>query len=175
MADSDEFGPLIRAYLEKRAQLVRFFAVRTGSPAEAEDIVQEVFLHIGAVDGASIANPVAYFYKLGSNILLDRVRAQRRTAAREDAYADTLSNPTPEGPAGDAPSPEAVWASRRRLKQVMDVVDGFPQQRRRVFVMHKLEGLSYGEVAAALGVSKSAVEKHMIAALRDLAKLTEDG
>lgn len=175
MTGSDNLGPLAGAYLEKRAQLLRFFTVRTQSEAEAEDIVQEIFLRIGNVDAAVVINPVAYLYKLGSNILLDRVRAQRRALAREDAYADAHSNLTPEGPAAEAPSPEDAWASRRRLERVMSTVDAFPPQRRRVFIMHKLEGLSYAEIAEVLGVSKSAVEKHMIAALRDLARLAGDG
>jgi len=175
LANSDHSGPLAGAYLEKRTQLLRFFTARTGSEAEAQDIVQEIFLRIEGVDSASVANAGAYFYKLGSNILLDRVRARRRARAREDAYAATRSDLTPEGPADDVPSPEAVWAARRRLERVMSVVDAFPTQRRRVFVMHKIEGLSYSEVAEALGVSKSAVEKHMIAALRGLAKFADDG
>jgi RNA polymerase sigma-70 factor (ECF subfamily) len=175
LADSDDLGELAGAYLEKRAQLVRFFTVRTRSAAEAEDIVQEIFLRIGGVDPASVVNPVAYLYKLGSNILLDRVRSERRALVREHAYADAHSEKTADGPAADTPSPEEVWAARRRLERVLGLVDAFPPQRRRVFIMHKIEGLSYGEIAEVLAVSKSAIEKHMIAALRDLAKLADDG
>lgn len=175
MTGSDDHGPLAGAYLEKRAQLVRFFIARTRSQAEAEDIVQEIYLRIDGVDASSIINPVAYLYKLGSNILLDRARARRRALTREDAYADAHSDLTPDGPATEAPSPEDTWAARRRLEQVLAMVDAFPPQRRRVFIMHKLDGLSYAEVAEALAVSKSAVEKHMIAALRDLAELADDG
>jgi RNA polymerase sigma factor (sigma-70 family) len=47
-------------------------------------------------------------------------------------------------------------------------VETLPPQTQRVFRMHKLEGLSHAETAARLGVSKSAVEKHMITALKRL-------
>lgn len=43
-----------------------------------------------------------------------------------------------------------------------------PPRTQEVFRVHKLEGLSHAETAARLGVSKSAVEKHMIAVLKHL-------
>ncbi|MBI3438478.1 MAG: RNA polymerase sigma factor [Proteobacteria bacterium] len=173
MADGDKNSGLIAAYLAKRIALVRFFAVRTGSGAEAEDIVQEIFIKIESLDGAAIENHAAYLYKLGSNVLLDRLRARRRGQAREAAYFDTQAGGggnTLE-PAAPDPSPEHAWESRRRLQEVLAIVKEFPPQRRRVFIMHKLEGLSYGEVAEALKISKSAVEKHMMTALRELVVL----
>jgi RNA polymerase sigma-70 factor (ECF subfamily) len=173
LADSEDSNALTAAYLAKRVNLVRFFTVRTGSAAEAEDIVQEIFVKIAALDASGIENHAAYLYKLGTNVLLDRIRGRRRGLAREDAYFDAQAGDggTAADPAANAPSPEQAWEARRRLEEVMRVVNEFPPQRRRVFVMHKLEGLSYGEVADALGISKSAIEKHMIAALRQLATL----
>lgn len=175
MADTGKTGGMAAAYLAKRADLVRFFTVRTSSAAEAEDIVQDIFLKIAGLDESAIENPVAYLYRLGSNVMLDRVRARRRAEARDGAYfgahADAAGTAEPAAP---APSPEDAWASRRRLENVLRIMQEFPPQRRRVFAMHKLEGRSYGEVAAALGISKSAVEKHMMAALKLLAPLGED-
>jgi RNA polymerase sigma factor (sigma-70 family) len=170
LADSNHLGLLAATYLEKRDALVRFFTLRSGSAAEAEDIVQELFLRIAQVDAATIENPGAFLYKLGTNVLIDRARARRRAALREDVYARASSTAAATEPAADAPSPEAAWASRRQLEQVMATVQAFPAQRRRVFIMHKLDGLSYAEVAAALGISRSAVEKHMMAALKQLAE-----
>lgn len=173
MADGEETNALLAAYLAKRQNLVRFFTVRTGSAAEAEDIVQDIFVKIAGLDGAAIENPSAFLYKLGTNVLLDRVRARRRGLAREDAYfaIQVGDGGSASDPAVASPSPEHAWEFKRRLAEVMRVVNEFPPQRRRVFVMHKVEGLSYGEVAESLGISKSAVEKHMTAALRTLASL----
>jgi RNA polymerase sigma-70 factor (ECF subfamily) len=64
-----------------------------------------------------------------------------------------------------------VIDSKKRIAQLATLVDQMPPQRRRVFVLHKLEGRSYAEVAASLGVSRSAVEKHMIAALKQIGEL----
>jgi RNA polymerase sigma-70 factor (ECF subfamily) len=162
---------LIAFYLKKRASLVRFFTLRTSSPAEAEDIVQEIYLKIAAVDSASVGNAAAFLYRLGANILLDRARARRRRTARDGAYHDVhASGPPGYEPEADAPNPEAAVDARLRLKALLASVKELPERCRRVFVMHKIDGLSYAEVAAALGISRSAVEKHMMAALRKLAK-----
>jgi RNA polymerase sigma-70 factor (ECF subfamily) len=47
-------------------------------------------------------------------------------------------------------------------------LDRLPAQTRQVFVMHKFEGLTHTEVAHRLGISRSAVEKHVSTALRRL-------
>lgn len=171
MADDvnhDDASPLMTLYLEKRAELVRFFRLRTSSPTEAEDIVQEIYLKLAGFNAPSIENPAAYLYRLGTNVMVDRMRARRRAQARDDAYQSLV---VADGEAADAPSPEHAAIARAQLRSVLAAVERFPAQRRRVFVMHKIDGLSYGEVAERLGISKSAVEKHMMAALSSLAEL----
>lgn len=134
MADSETVNPLTSTYLSKRAQLVRFFTVRTSSSAEAEDIVQEIFMKIAGLDSATVENHAAFLYKLGTNIMLDRVRSKRRAEARESAYFDIeAADGSRIDPSTPAPSPEQVWHSRRRLEEVMSVLETFPPQRRRVF------------------------------------------
>ncbi len=172
LADSETVSPLTSTYLSKRTQLVRFFTVRTSSSAEAEDIVQEIFMKISHLDSATVENHAAFLYKLGTNVMLDRMRAKRRAEARESAYFDVeVGDGSRIDPSTSAPSPEDTWHSKRRLQEVMGVLETFPPQRRRVFTMHKIDGQSYSEVAQALGISKSAVEKHMMAALKHLAEL----
>ena len=160
----------MRLYLSKRSDLVRFFTARTSSPSEAEDIVQEIYLKIAGSGADELENPAAYLYRLGTNVMLDRVRARRRAVARDDSHYRTFRSDVRGVDAAEAPDPDNAIDARRQLARVMQGVDALPPQCRRVFLMHKIEGLSYAEVAAALGVSRSAVEKHMIAALKRLAE-----
>ncbi len=162
---------LTTLYLAKRADLVRFFTLRTSSATEAEDIVQDMFIKLSTVDDSDIENLAAYLYRLGSNVMLDRVRARRRSIARDDAFYQTHS----AGSGGledvsSAPSPEAVVDGRQRLQKLILAVEGLPPQCRRVFVMHKFEDRSYAEIALTLGISRSGVEKHMITALKRLSE-----
>ena len=156
-------------YMNKRAELVRFFTLRTSSPSEAEDIVQEIYLKLLQVVDTP-ANPQAFLYRLGSNLMIDRARARRRGVARDDAYYPTFRRNGRAGDAADAPDPDAALDARRALSRVMKTVQTLPPQCRRVFVMHKIDGLTYAEIAKALRISRSAVEKHMINALKRLAE-----
>jgi RNA polymerase sigma-70 factor (ECF subfamily) len=63
--------------------------------------------------------------------------------------------------ADSAPPVEDVLASRERLRRVWEGLETLSERTREVFVMHRLEGRKYHEIAAALGISCSAVEKHM--------------
>ena len=47
-------------------------------------------------------------------------------------------------------------------------VANLPDGARRVFRLHKIDGMSHAEVAATLGISKSGVEKHIAVAMRHL-------
>lgn len=156
-------------YLAKRPDLVRFFTTRTHSRVEAEDIVQEMFLKISASDDVVVENAAAYLYRLGTNVMLDRARARRRSATRDDSYYQAYRTGLHGGgEAVDSPSPEQAEDARRRLQGLIKAIDALPPQCRKVFIMHKLEERSHAEVAEALGISRSAVEKHMIAALKRL-------
>ncbi|MCA8903782.1 MAG: RNA polymerase sigma factor [Hyphomonas sp.] len=161
---------LVGEYLKSRDALVRFLTARTGSAAEAEDLVQDMFLKVQAVDATGIGNPTAFLYRLASNLFLDRLRSARRRQARDDAYAQTHTEAAGLDLVAQTPDPQQVVDSRQRLQQLIKAVESLPPQCRRVFVLHKLDGLSYAEVAGSLGISKSAVEKHMMTALKRLAE-----
>lgn len=167
---------LIAAYLERRADLVRFFTLRLKSDAAAEDLVQEIYVRLSKVaDEAAIDNPAAYLYRLGSNLMLEQMRGQRRSAAREAAWGDAQAMTLGSEPVVDEAAADVAVAARQRLAAVLRAVQELPPRTQEVFRLHKLEGLSHAEAAARLGISRSAVEKHMIAVLKHLAlRLAED-
>ena len=162
---------LIEAYLQRRPDLQRFFALRLGSASAAEDLVQDIYLRLKGVDAdAQIDNPVGYLYRLGSNLMIERLRGERRAVARDAAWREAHHLIQSGEDVADEVGAEDVVAARQRLAAVVQVVGELPPQTQRVFRLHKLEGLSHAEVAARLGISRSAVEKHMITVLRRLAE-----
>jgi RNA polymerase sigma factor (sigma-70 family) len=160
---------LIALYLERRADLVRFFTMRLRSAAAAEDLVQDIYVRLSGLDQpADIQNPMAYLYRLGSNLMLDRLRGERRTANRDGAWLESQTTRIGAHEVSAEPSAEAAVAARQRLALLTEALKELSPQTQRVFRMHKFEGMSHPEVAAALGISRSAVEKHMMAALKHL-------
>jgi RNA polymerase sigma factor (sigma-70 family) len=172
MAESQPSGPptLLAVYLARREDLKRYFTLRLGSPDAAEDLVQDVYFKIAAGVGAEIANPAAFLYRLGSNLMLDRLKQQRRAVRRDDGWAQTQAVRLGGEAVADAPSADDALASRQRLARMVTALDELPPGCRQAFRLHKLEGLSHAETAAAMGVSKSTIEKHISAALKHLLK-----
>jgi RNA polymerase sigma-70 factor (ECF subfamily) len=164
-----EADALLRAYLEGRANLVRFLAARAGSQAAAEDLAQELYLKIaGRPQGAQADNPTALLYRMALNLMLDRARGQARAAGRDaDWRAAHRIVVAGHEIAEETPADEAL-ASRQRLAQLVDAVAALPPQMRRAFTLHKLDGLSHAETARAMGLSVKSVEKHVSAALKAL-------
>jgi RNA polymerase sigma factor (sigma-70 family) len=165
----DGRSTLIGLYLERRADLVRFFTMRLRSAAAAEDLVQDIYVRLSGLEqAADIQNPMAYLYRLGSNLMLDRLRGERRTANRDGAWRDIQTTRIGVHEISSEPSAETAVAARQRLALLTEALKELSPQTQRVFRMHKFDGLSHPEVAAALGISRSAVEKHMMAALKHL-------
>jgi len=159
---------LLDAYLARREDLRRYFALRLRSAEAAEDLVQDLYERVArGVDGA-IGNPTAFLYRMGANLMLDRLKQQRRGQARDAGWqAARTVTMAGEEVAREPPADEVV-AARQHLDRVISALNGLSPACRRVFRLHKLEGLTHGETAERLGISRSAVEKHISAALKHL-------
>jgi len=166
-------SPLAEAYWRRRADLLRLFAARSGARDEAEDLLQELFLKIDAIDAASIANPDAYLFRLAMNLMVDHQRRRISRQRRERLWStESFALDNDRSSFGEAPD-----AGVERTETVMAIataIEELPVRTRQAFRLHKLEDLTHAEVAQRMGISKSAVEKHIMRALRRLLPLTED-
>lgn len=168
---SDHQNALLSLYLAKRGNLVRFFAARLQSVGAAEDLAQDLYLKVAALDPTTLVeNPTALLYRMGSNLMLDRLRGQRRTKARDDAWYQHRRVSVAGEDVVDEPEPEAALTARQRLLRLTAAADALPPQMGRAFRLHKLEGLSQADTARSMGISVSAVEKHLSAALKALTR-----
>lgn len=166
---------LTEIYDQNRSRLKRFLAARLGDEDEAEDAVQEVFLKLHqAQPNQPIENPAAYLFRIAANTSIDFLRRRQSARIRDSQWADLQASRAAGEPISPHPSPERVAESRARLERLVAALEDLSPKVRRVFILHKFEGLSHAEVAAELGISKSTVEKHMIAALKSLIHLRGD-
>lgn len=162
---------MIEAYVAKRGDLKRFLVARLGNEAEAEDVVQDVYLKVRAAKYAEeIANPGAFLYKVAANLALDHRRRQQRARARDGQWVEANHQKIGAEAIVDQPEAGAAYDAKQRLTRMIKALDGLSPQCRRVFMLHKLEGLSHRQVAARLNISTSTVEKHMNKALKQLVR-----
>lgn len=158
-------NPLVSTYLERRADLVRYFRARLRSEAAAEDLVQDIYLKISTLPQDEIGNPAAYLFRLGTNLMLDRIKIQGRGVRREAEWRAANTTGPREGVAEGSPADEALDAAQR-LRAIIEVVNELPPPVREAFRLHKLEGLTHVETAQAMNVSRSSVEKYIMTCLK---------
>ena len=72
-----------------------------------------------------------------------------------------------------SPLQDEVLAARARLERVSQGLNRLTPRTREIFLMHRLENLKYREIAQRLGISQSAVEKHIARAALFLTEWTE--
>jgi RNA polymerase sigma-70 factor (ECF subfamily) len=156
-------GLLAREAGTLRSSLSGYFRRRVRDRTEVDDLVQEVFVRIVGRDSMRPVEHLGrYVLRTAASVLADRGR--RRSARRADAHV--LFDPDYHGEEDlDA---DRILAGREELRAATAALLSLPERTRTIFVLHRLEGCRYHEIAAQLGISVSAVEKHMMRAIRHL-------
>lgn len=160
--------PVVAAYLARRPDLLRYFRVRLRSPGAAEDLVQDMYLKILKRPDEMIDNPAAFLYRLGSNLMLDRIKQDTRMRRRATAWNEVHGNPSGGELAGDEPPADQALAARDQLQRIIRAVKDLPALQQEAFRLHKLEGLSHAQTAETMGVSRSSIEKYLMACLKHI-------
>lgn len=157
---SSGFG-LEAVFLDSRPALLRFLRAR-GAGDAAEDLLQELW--VKAAKGAlePIADPLAYLYRTANNLVLDRHRSELRRGRREQQWSHGST-----GSEGE-PSPEHVLAAREQLRAAEAVLARLGERTETIFRRYRLEGITQVQIANEMGISLSAVEKHLQKAYRAL-------
>ncbi|MGH9162720.1 MAG: RNA polymerase sigma factor [Vicinamibacteraceae bacterium] len=143
-----------------------------GNAADAEDLLQEVFLtayrKLGSFKGASSLG--TWLYRLAVNACLDHLRSR---SARNDLRTDSLDRA--EAPPVSAKDP-ALVPTRFDLERA---IRELPPASRSCFVLHDIEGFEHHEVASMLGIavgtSKSQVHKARMKIRENLAGRSRAG
>lgn len=163
-------GHLDRLARRYRGALVRFFVRRAPRlERESEDLAQEVFVRIAQrTGGEDIAHAEGYLFQTASSVLADRVRRGRVRRSDDHIPHDESIH------AGEDFSPERVLIGKEKIELVVQALEQLPLRTQEVFVLQRFEEMTYAEIARRLGVSVSAVEKHMMRALRHLVVLSGD-
>ena len=157
-------GGLQAAALAHRAELIRFLHARGVSADEAEDILQDLYVKVCMLRIAPIAEPRAYLYRMTANLLFDRRRTAARRSARERMWAGT--GPTLTEHVDEQPTVEQDLGARQELAIVLRALALLPERTVEILRRYRVDGETQKEIASQLGISLSAVEKHLQKAYR---------
>jgi RNA polymerase sigma factor (sigma-70 family) len=155
---------LLAVFMSDRAKLQRFLVARGASSSESEDVLQELYLKLDTTKSRPISEPRAYLYRMAHNLLSDAKRKATRRGSRETAWASSQIGS--HGQSENAVSAEDVLIQRERLKAVENALAELPERTSLILRQYRVEGVSQKTIAASLGITLSAVEKHLQRAYR---------
>ena len=153
MAEQDRH--ITETISQERGRLRNFIRRRVADANEAEDILQDVFFEY--VEAYRLPEPIeqvgAWLFRVARNRIIDRFRKKREVQLPEtsgdegDEYWLEEVLPSPDG------GPEAAYARRVLLEELLAALRQLPKEQRDVFIAHELDGRSFKELAAESGVT----------------------
>ena len=146
----------LRAWRQHRDELKRFLAHRSGNAAEADDLLQEVFLRVVAQEGAfcRVENPRAWLFQVARNLLLDRFRVAKAHVPLPDVLL-----------AEERPEVDPVELLSQCLPRVLAELSS---EDREAILRCDLQGLSQKAFAEQLGAPLATAKSRVQRARRRL-------
>ena len=128
------------------------------SPVLAEDAVQEVFVKVW--ENRNQIKPdlsfKAYLFCISKNHVINQLkRISREIKAHQEISHRSLTS-------YNAVEEQVMYAESEALAR--KALDALPPKRKKVFIMHRLEGKKYGEIATLMHISKNTVRDHVVKA-----------
>ncbi|MEU8403589.1 sigma-70 family RNA polymerase sigma factor [Nonomuraea sp. NPDC048892] len=134
-----------------------------GSAADAEDVVQDAFLHWQAADRQRIRVPEAWLTKVVTNLCLDLLRSAR--ARRERSAGAWLPEPLLDG--DPMLGPADTFEQRESVSlAVLTLMERLSPFERAVYLLREAFAYSHAEIAEMLGITESASQQHLHRARR---------
>lgn len=145
------------AFLGHAGFLKKYLARFLESEQDIEDVVQEAYLkaYTAEQQKGEIEHPKAFLFSIAKNIAINELNKKSRvmTSYLEDsagkAHRDTV------------PGSDLELEGRESLAHYCEAVACLPEKCRRVYILRKVHGLKHQEIADRLGITRSAVEKHI--------------
>jgi RNA polymerase sigma factor (sigma-70 family) len=129
---------------------------------DRDDVVQDALVRVVASTRTQeISNPSHFLARVVKRVAIDRLRKRKS----ERATSFSVSEHVLVDPVSD---PERGLAGAQRLRRALSVIESMPARRREVFLLHRVDELTYTQIARKLGVSTKVVEKHIHLALKQL-------
>jgi RNA polymerase sigma-70 factor (ECF subfamily) len=169
--DREAFRELFRRHRADVARLAyRMLGASRGcSPADLEDLIQEVFLqvHKSLSDFRGQSKFTTWLHRVTVNVVLMNRRAAR---SRPVFAAELVGEHEPDS--GIRPDEDA--ARLRRLEAFRRVLDRLPEKKRTVFVLHELEGVAPAEIATIVDAPVLTVRTRLFYARREVCELMRE-
>lgn len=172
--DPHAFRALVQRH-ERRAFVVAYGLVRDEN--DARELVQEAFLRVyrGLQSFQGGSSFFTWLYRIVVNLSIDLIRKPgRRDVELEEGRAIEEESDFPLVSRIDGADPLNVIRRREIAARLKTALDALPPYHRGVILMREIEGMSYEEMAEAMGVSKGTIMSRLFHARQKLQKALAD-
>ena len=141
-------------YMDHHSWLTGWLRRKLGCPHSAADLAQDTFMRLlSARETPSIAEPRAFLTVVAKRVLFNHYRRQDLERAYLQALADM--------PEQLVPSEEERAIILQTLMELDQLLDGLPTPVKRAFLLAQVDGMSYADIGAQLGISIATVKRHL--------------
>ena len=138
------------------ARVYRLAYRLTGNPHDAEDLTQEVFVRVfRSLSSYTPGTFEGWLHRITTNLFLDAARRKQRI--RFEGLADEMAHRLP----GSEPTPAEAFDDTHLDDDVQAALKALPPEYRAAVVLCDIEGFSYEEIAATLGVKLGTVRSRI--------------
>jgi RNA polymerase sigma-70 factor (ECF subfamily) len=165
--DSEAFHDLV----ERHSRAVYRLAYRmTGTPQDAEDVVQETFLRAYKQLGRfeSRANFGTWVHRIAVNCSIDLIRSRPRREAALDLPDLEQFSATSERTDTSGATPERLMLSTEVQERISSAMSGLSAMERAAFMLRHFEGHSIEEISQSLGLKTNATKHSIFRAVRKM-------
>jgi len=130
-----------------------------GNEEKAHDAVQEAFVKL--LENCAMVAPEkakSYLFTVANNLYLNVIKAEKVRLKYADRHSKSV----------DQQSPEYIMEEKQFQKRLDDAINALPENQRTTFLLNRIDGKKYSEIAEMEGVSIKAIEKRMHLALKTL-------
>lgn len=147
-------------YRSEVPSLMRFFRRRLGSHEEADDLAHEALARfLRASPATRIATPQAYLRRIATNLLRDRAeRASTRLAQLSVPLVEGFDHPTEY-------DQHRELEGRQELDHYTAILRQLKPKTLEIFLLSRVDGFTYKEIADKVGMSVWGVKKQMLRAI----------
>ena len=155
VCNEEVYSELFRA---NSKTVFNYIYYKFGNEEKAYDAVQEAFARLWENCGkVAPAKAKAYVYTIANNLYLNVLKAEKVRLK----YADRVKTT-------DHETPEYVMEEEEFKTKLDNALNGLPENQRITFLLNRIDGKKYAEIAEMEGVSVKAIEKRMHLALKAL-------
>ena len=138
--------------------IVAFLFNRVACPETAQDLSQETYLRlINKNEITHDENIIGYLFRIADRLAIDYLRQKRLPRYNTVELSDDLHCPQLQ--------PDALVELREQCQLVLNAINTLPRKYQQVFLLRKIDELSYSNIAKQLGISEKTVQRYLVNAM----------